>query len=217
MQLFDQARAVRAMETHGIDVILATTRTNVGYLADYYGHYIAQQPFYLEDGGHYDIIAGLPRDPDQGAFLTPCTGEEGELSAGICWIEDLRYCGPELVVQGSDGATTINTDPAKAAAEALADRRLDAATIGVEMNDIPVKLFERLRRHLPKARFVDAEPVLWQMKVVKTPEEVRRLREAVRATESAIAYAFDRLHAGMSELTFERNVYVKLAECGADR
>ena len=176
MRLFDHARAAHAMEAHGVDVILATTRTNVGYLADYYGHYIAQQPFYLEDGGHYDIIAGLPRDSAKGAFLTPCTGEEGELSEGICWIEDLRYCGPELVVQGSGGATTINTDPVKAAAEALADRGVDAATIGVEMNDIPVNLFARLQHYLPDARFVDAEPALWQMKVVKTPEEIRRLR-----------------------------------------
>ena len=214
MQLFDQARAARAMASHGIDVILATTRTNVGYLADYYAHTIARQPFYQDDGSHYDIVAGLPRDSDQGAFLTPSTGEEGELAEGICWIEDLRYCGPKLVVEGNDSTTMVNTDPAKAAAEALADRGLDAATIGVEMDDIPVNLFQRLQHHLPKVRFVDAGPVLWEMRVVKTGEEIQRLRQAAQVTETAIDYAYSRVRTGSSERQFAHDVFAKLAACG---
>ena len=40
--VFDPERASDAMAADGIDVILATTRTNVSYLAGYYCHHIAR-------------------------------------------------------------------------------------------------------------------------------------------------------------------------------
>lgn len=217
MPLFDYERASRAMASHGIDVILASTRTNVSYLADYYCHHISRLPFYLEDGGHYDILAGVPRDPEKGAFLTPCTGEEGELDPGQCWINDLRCCGPEFVITGAASDTKRYADAAEAAGQALAERGLEQAAIGVEMNDIPVGLLRRLESHLPHATFVDGEPVLWHMRVVKSKKEIHRCRLAAKATEMGIDRAYSCLKPGMSEEELDQILRVEIARHGAHR
>ena len=215
--LFDRQRAADAMASSGIDVLLATTRTNVSYLAGYYCHHITRLPFYLEDGGHYDIIAAVARDPDTPPFLTPCTGEAGELEPDPCWIEDLRCCGPPFVITGGQTATKTYPDAAAAAAAALADRRIESATIGVEMNDIPAGLLDRLRAHLPGATFVDGEPVLWQMRVIKSEPEIRLCRRAAVATEAGIDKAYSSLKVGMSELELDQILRAEIARHGAHR
>ena len=66
--LFDPMRAEAAMAASGIDVVLATTRNNVSYLAGYFCHHISRLPFYLDDGSRYNIIAAVARDPDTPPF-----------------------------------------------------------------------------------------------------------------------------------------------------
>ncbi len=215
--LFDRQRAVDAMTSRGIDVVLATTRTNVSYLAGYFCHHIARLPFHLEDGGHYDVIAGVARDPDTPPFLTPCTGEAGELVPGLSWIEDLRCCGPPFVITGGQTKTETYDDAATATAAAVVDRNLEDATIGVEMNDIPAGLLERLRTHLPGATFVNGEPVLWHLRTIKCDREVRLCRLAAAATEAGIDKAYSSLKVGMSELELDRILLEEIARHGAHR
>ena len=58
--LFDPRRAEQAMASAGIDVVFATTRTNVGYLTGgYYCHHIARQPFHVGCGFHDISYRGL--------------------------------------------------------------------------------------------------------------------------------------------------------------
>jgi Xaa-Pro aminopeptidase len=215
MPLFDYDRASHLMGAHGVDVLIACTRTNVSYLADYYAHYIAKQPFYLEDGAPYEILAGIPREQEKGAFLSPCTAEEGELSTGECWIKDIKYYGPSLHISGTEGRADIYADAAQATAQALRERVLEAGCLGVEMNYIPVTLFRRLQELLPRATFVDAEPLLWELRAIKSPEEIRRIREAARATTAAMWQAFRSVRVGQSEKELEKIIHVRLAEEGA--
>src|SRR5690554_4427992 len=98
MQLIDTNRASAIMKRHGLDIIIAHTRTHRGYIADYW-HYLpiledtqvvwCSPPIPLPT---YVAFAGLPADKRKGAFLLHREGVEQKavLPSGI-WIEDLRF------------------------------------------------------------------------------------------------------------------------------
>lgn len=56
-----------------------------------------------------------------------------------------------------------------------------------------------LGRQLPDARLVDGSGVFEQLRLVKSPEEITRMRRAIEITEDAIAATFDRIEAGMRD------------------
>ena len=61
MKLFSYDRASMLMDKANIDILLANTKTNVSYLADYYSHFM-NEDFILDDGSvQYVSFVGLPK------------------------------------------------------------------------------------------------------------------------------------------------------------
>jgi len=56
-----------------------------------------------------------------------------------------------------------------------------------------------ISRALPDAKLVDGTSVFEELRLVKTPEEILRMRRAIEITEDAIASTFDRLEVGMHD------------------
>ena len=219
MRLFPYERASQLMEEAKIDVLLAHTPSNVSYLADYYSHFITPS-FILDDGSAlYISFVGLPREKDREPFFTPCTGEGEDLIVKELWIKDRRFYGAQSPLASYLGKEEpqIKADRAvDCVAEALLERELEGSTIGVEMMQLPLGIFRELEKKMPKAQFKDGTDVLWQLRVIKSEEELVRLQRAARMTEKAIKTAFDNLTEGMSELEFERILRITLAESGGD-
>jgi Xaa-Pro dipeptidase len=69
-------------------------------------------------------------------------------------------------------------DPIAVVAEVIRDRGLANSTIAIEKRFLGVKYVEALKSLLPGVTLVDAEEILWQLRMVKCEEERRRLREA---------------------------------------
>ncbi|HEV8638250.1 MAG TPA: Xaa-Pro peptidase family protein [Chloroflexota bacterium] len=203
---FDRARASALMDDRGVAALLVCSRANVGYLADYTYHTAQGLPFLLEDGREWSLsFVGLPRDPALSAFITPVTGEEGVIAHADPWIADRRAWGPPWAYAGRDSASAdAPTDVAVCVAEALRDRGLGEGRIGLELAALPAARYLRLRELLPRAELVDAAPILWALRAVKTDEEVVRLRAVARATDAAVAAGYAALGAGCSERDLER-------------
>jgi Xaa-Pro dipeptidase len=54
-------------------------------------------------------------------------------------------------------------------------------------------------RSVPDAKLIDGSPVFEELRLVKSPEEIVRMRRAIEITEDAIASTFDRLQSGMRD------------------
>jgi Xaa-Pro dipeptidase len=213
-KIFNYARGSELMAEQGMDMILANTKRNIGYIADYY-YYEGLPEFMMEDGqSFYEAFVGVPRDPGKGAFIVGCTGEDGYLAEVDPWIKDRRLWGPQFVVTGGKQQTNLKSSPVEAVVEALTEKGLASARIGVEMCNIKHIHYEQLRANLPQATFCDADPLLWQMRMVKTQEEIERLRIACRAIDKAAETGFKSARPGMTELEMERIIYKTLAEEG---
>src|SRR6266566_7227901 len=59
--------------------------------------------------------------------------------------------------------------------------------------------YRRLSRTLPRWRFEDGALVTERLRIIKSPEEIALIRQAIAATEASIAATFTQLAVGMSE------------------
>jgi len=81
----------------------------------------------------------------------------------------------------------------------LTEAGLTRGTVGCDERGLDPALVEALERRLPDVAFVRAAAVFRQIRMVKTPEEIARLTQAVRITEEAIAEAAGGAREGMAQ------------------
>jgi Xaa-Pro aminopeptidase len=224
MILFDYDKAVHLMERWGVDLLLPHTLLNAGYLADHWKH-----DLYTSIGAHttfdqdepYQLFVGLPRDRKIDPFIT-CrrASEEGDMHTWGMWIEDRRVWGlderprslnsPLPPVTGEMYAT-----PYEAVAAALKERGLAGASIGVERRYLGVEGYEKLQRLLPEAQLREVLGLFLELRVVKSEEEVRRMRCAAQATQQALEVTVKTLQPGMTGLDLESLIGAEHYRAGA--
>ena len=73
-----------------------------------------------------------------------------------------------------------------------------------------------IARVLPDAKLIDGSGVFEQLRLVKSPEEILRMRRAIEITEDAIASTFDRLESGMRDRDVAKIVAEEHAKRGMD-
>ncbi len=71
-----------------------------------------------------------------------------------------------------------------------------------------------VNRTLPDARLIDGGAVFEQLRLVKSPEEIVRMRRAIEITEDAVASTFDRLQPGMRDVDVAKIVAEEHARRG---
>ncbi len=178
---FDGDRLQRLMREHQVDVVLATTRQNVRYLTGgYYLSFYARTPRF--GGGQYLPVVGIPAANLESAFYVgrkdPVLDEEDYIGVfGPFWIPNRHW----IQRGGSMSAAAGET-----AAQVLRSRGLAGSTVAVETPFLPADAYDALRRSLPEASFVNATPLLAELRAVKRPAELERLRQVHRLTAGAI-------------------------------
>ena len=212
---FDPGRASALMEELDVEALLACSPANVGYLADY-TYYVNQGlPYVLEDGKEWSLtFVGIPRELSRGAFMTPVSSEHGSVSFADPWITDRRLWGPTWTYVGTAGVSEPPREVAACVADALRERDLAEARIGLEISAVPARTYLRLRELLPRAELVDASSIFRDLRIVKAPEEIARLRKLAAATDHAIEVGYAALDAKCSELEFQRVMATDLSQNG---
>src|SRR2546423_13985789 len=73
-----------------------------------------------------------------------------------------------------------------------------------------------ITRAMPDAKLIDGSGVFEQLRLVKSPEEILRMRRAIEITEDAIASTFDKLAPGMRDRDVAKIVAEEHAKRGID-
>jgi Xaa-Pro aminopeptidase len=195
---FDAQKLNRLMDHAGVELVLACTRHNVRYLTGgYYYHFHANATRMGQT--QYLPFVGVPRGRVEEAFYV-CRGEErGELEAAVPWI-----------AQRVD-ALRGTLPAAESASKTIQQLGLAEGTIGVELPFLPADAFLALQHGLPKARWVDATPILDELRAVKTPTELARLRTVYDRVAEAIQSAFAAGKPGVTTAEIARSVERELA------
>ncbi|MCW3474674.1 M24 family metallopeptidase [Limobrevibacterium gyesilva] len=109
-------------------------------------------------------------------------------------------------------------DPMPVLARVLAERGLDHAVIGLDFNSycMPLARFDALRTALPHARFVDIGPLVWELRLHKSPAEIALLKRASAIADAAILRAAAACTAGATKRDAAREAVAAFVELGAD-
>jgi Xaa-Pro aminopeptidase len=97
----------------------------------------------------------------------------------------------------------------------LKEKELMKGRLGIELDFVPYQLYEKLKRLLPNVEFEDVTLIFQQLRKVKTPEEIEKLRRAVKITEKGIARVAEVAREGVSEfeITKEFRNVVAVSDC----
>lgn len=211
MQLFDRDKATWLMNGEGVDLLLASSKHGVGYLSDYW-HPVSDDYYVLwaVEATHKTFV-GLPADQAAEPFLVAGASEQTTISIMDPWIKDRLYWGPGYYIQTWDDPLDPNPapgDPMAVVADAIKARGLESGMVAIEKRFLGVKYVEALKAHLPRIELVDAEDILWQLRMVKSDEEQCRLRESCIRTGRAWLSTVHDAQTGMTQPELQR-IFVK--------
>ena len=176
------ARTRAAMQTRGIDLLLVSDPSNMGWLTGYDGW-----SFYV----HQCVMLGMEGDPVWYGRRQDANGARRT----VYMEEDDITSYPDHYVQSTEH------HPMDYLATIVAARGWEGLVIGVEMDNywFSAAAFESLKKHLPKARFVDATALVNWQRAIKSPAEIEYMRRAARIVERMHAHIVERIEPGMQK------------------
>ncbi len=143
------------LKDEGINVLIITNTDSIYYYSAYWGD------LGLEFGRPTMLIVA-----SDGAVTLITPGSESLMARAMTWVEDLGLY--------SDGVGEEWRDPLR---KALRNRGADAG-IAIESNDIPAVISNFLRAEFGLNEAIDATPIISQMRVIKSVEELNMIRQA---------------------------------------
>ena len=84
-------------------------------------------------------------------------------------------------------------------ADVLKELGLSDAKIGIELDFLPAEDLDTLRKELPKMEFVGIKDLFYEMREIKTKEEIEVIRQTGQVAEETLARAFTQIKPGMIE------------------
>jgi Xaa-Pro dipeptidase len=209
----DRHRAGRLMTSLGVDAMVLVQPESIQYAA---GASAGVASLWRRAGAAALLV---PADPAsqmaavvgdlQAASFRKASGIEDTRSHPI-WVEtsavDLGEADVPVAIARNDRHRPVGFqrpatfDPALALAilrDILVERGLDKARIGLELAFVPVADMRAFELALPDVRWVDASPLVAQLRMIKRPDEIEMLRLAADLTSGALRDLLSFLHEGM--------------------
>ena len=166
-------RLVRAQRESGMDLLAVVPGANLRYLTG------------LEMHSSERITLALFPLGGQPMFVLP--GLEAPRAEASLGIEASFY------------TYTDEQGPGAAFRQMATDLDLEGKVFGVEHLHMRILELRRLEEHAAHAKFVDADPLLSGLRVVKDEEEIEALRRAAKANEECFRQVMEHIQPGVTE------------------
>lgn len=223
--LLNRERALELMERFEIDALVAATRENVIYTSDFapWGqavHKYFQRPCFTI----------LPRRVDQAPALLIYPGEAAYLAAQKPWIDEVYTYGPERSMRyTADNPPTLEEErfvsvfsagkckgrePAEALARLLREKGLASSAIALDHEGMTQGFKSELCASLPEAKFHDASDLFRFIRMIKSGDEIARLRRACELNENAVRAMYRAAAVGVSESELSAEFYKQIGVNG---
>jgi len=161
-----------------------------------------------QQDSHVDLVAIVP-----GANLRYLTGLQMHTSERITLallpadgqpvfvlpVLEAPRAEANLGIEASLYAYTDEQGPGPAFRQMAGDLDLEAKVFGVEHLQMRVLELRRLEKHAPNARFVDAQPLLSGLRIIKDKEEIEALRRAAGVNEGCFRQVMEHIKPGVTE------------------
>lgn len=193
------AAAQASMHDSEMDGLVLTMPQNFRYFSGFNSQFWESptRPFFLV----------VPREGKPIAVIPSIGGPAMETT----WVSDIRTW-PAPCPQ-DDGVSLLK--------QVLSELPGRFARIGWEMGResivrMPIIDFDRLRKITTGIEFIDASPLIWSLRMVKSPREIAKVREACRIGSDAFDLFLTHVNYGDTEVDIARDFRMAAHQCGAD-
>lgn len=170
------------------------------------------------EGQNVQLAALLISKPTNIRYLSGFTGSNGVLlltKKANYLVTDFRYL--DQAAEEAPHFTTIRQGESLAAAiyELAQEHRLQR--IGVEKEVVTLAFYEELKRHLSDLELVAIADPCAQIRRVKTPAEIDKLRKAIEIADRAFLHMRDFLQPGQTEQEVALELEFFMRRLGAEK
>lgn len=178
---------LRELKSNDMDSILVTSTANFYYLSNYY------------TDPHERIIALWISNDIDPVMLLPAMEVEDAKNAG--W----NY---EIIGYGD------HENPWKKLSKYLDKNEKTPATLGIEEDHLTLERYHAIEQILPNNKLLHAKEVLANLRVIKTKEEYKLLKEAAALADFGIKKGIESVTEGISELEIIAKIEYELKKQG---
>jgi len=196
---YNKERAQKILNKYDIDLLIASSPVNVFYTSGLPVTHVAPNPILYVLSNQYPNLSMVRRDGEESAIVWALYDS----------VEEFSWVPPSEVFRVGSLQATVNTLLKKVDEWELGDR-----TIGLE-SYMPRYQSEALQKKFPNAKFIDADDVFIEMRLVKTEEEVRRIRKSTEVAEKAIKACIDAVELNMKDTDLLRIARRTIVDEGA--
>lgn len=183
---FDSQKLDRALGEFDVDLVLCVSKHNVQYVLGGYRYFFFAHADAIGTGRYLPIVGYFPGATDL-AFYVGAGNEGWGLEVFPVWV-------PNTITQ-----SWTSIDSAIRAAEFVNKSGRSCRRIAVELSFIPGDALDVLRKKLPNAEFVEALPILEELRAVKTERELEHIKMGAESIVDAMLAAFESACAGETE------------------
>jgi Xaa-Pro aminopeptidase len=178
---YSAEKAAKVLSSHGIDVLVASTPVNVFYTTGMPTLHVAPNPILYVLANQFPTMAIVRKDGMEYA----ATWMVYQSTKKWTWLDEV--------------AGTVNPQQTlEEICKKIDEWGLGNGIIALE-SQAPRYQAEFLKQRFPGASFVDADRAFLDMRLVKTEEEIFRIRESTRIAEKAILAVIDAARDGITD------------------
>ena len=223
--LLNKERALQKMEEFNLDVIIASFPENVSYLSDFQSHLPYMYRFL-----NVETFALFPRRADIAPALIVSKSDVAWAARYPSWMPEVYTFGNDVSIvnpggvlsQGEAKYKKILDDhdkhgptPGETIVKALRQKGLDKGRIGLDEKGLYPATREQILKGLPQATLLDAFELFRVIRMVKTEEELERIKTVGLLNERAAQSVLHRLAEGISEDELTQHFLECIAKEGA--
>ena len=223
--LVNKERMLRKMEEFNLDVLIASHPENVSYLADFQSHLPYMYRFL-----NVESFALFPRRADIAPALIIGKGDIAWAARYPSWMKEVYTFGNDVYFVHPEGTLSEGEKRFKAMLDdhgkhaptageaivkALKQKGLDKGRIGLDEKNVYPESRDLIVEGLPHAKIMDAFELFRVIRMVKTRDELERIKEAGLLNERAAQSVLNRLAEGVSEEELTQHFLEYTAKEGA--
>ena len=198
---FDAPKLDRLLGAADVDLLLAVTKHNVQYLLGGYRYFFFAHADAIGTG-RYLPIAGYFRSRPDLAFYIGAGNEAWGLEVSPIWI-------PNTVTR-----SWTSIDSAVTAADFIRRSGFPTGRIGLELSFFPADAMDALRSELPDAEFIEALPILEELRAVKSKQELEYLKAGAAAIVDSMLATFQNARPGITEAALVEHLRLEQSQRG---
>jgi len=177
---FNKKKISEKMEKKGLDFLITTSPENVFYTSGLPVRHSENNPILFSLSNLVPTIVVVHKN-----------GEESVITWAIfdpafTWIKDFRG-----IFNKDEACENLST--------VIQESGLKEPTIAIE-NSIPLYQYESLKNSFPNAKFETADDILLELRLIKTNEEIDRIKKSTHIAEKTILAMFNELKEGITDI-----------------